>query len=171
MDKKQRRKRSLLASTGTFNAVYTPSEEVIVKLNNADNNNNNKIAHSLPLPSNHLLNELEHKTRVNQLIEGTTSHAALNANHHHQQQHQKKSSSSSSSSPYFLLDDFATNSDDGDNGLMNDYGMDYYVDASQRSKNNKMHENKQRWMKSSRDLSQNRDAGNLARGSGTSLLF
>lgn len=156
--KKERRKQSLLASTGTFNAVYTPSEEVIVKLNNADDNNKKSI-HSR-LPSNRLLNRPEHQATAGQLIEGTTSHAVLNAKH---QQHQKKS--------YFLLNDFATNPDDGDNGLMNDYATDYYVESQPQMNTSQMHKNKQRWMKSSRDLSQNRDAGNLARGSGTSLLF
>lgn len=148
----------MLASTGTFNAVYTPSEEVIVKLNGVQDNP--KASHT---PTNHLLNLMHPKAK---LIEGTTLHSVLNEKHQQQQQqaqqkHQKKS--------YYLLDDFATNpDDDGDNGLMNDYAMDYYVESPQM---NKMNGNKQRWMKSSRDLSQNRDAGNLARGSGTSLLF
>lgn len=106
-----------------------------------------------------MLDQLEHTPKASQLIEGTTSHAVLNAKH---QQHQKKS--------YFLLNDFATNPDDGDNGLMNDYATDYYVESPQMYKT-KEHKNKQRWMKSSRDLSLNRDAGNLARGSGTSFLF
>lgn len=160
----QRRKRSLLASTGTFNAVYTPSEEVIVKLNGIQDNNKN--VQSL---ASHLVNRLEQKSsKANQLIDGTTSHSVLNAKH---QQHQKKS--------YFSFDDFAaaaaTDPDDDDNGLMNDYAMDYYVDSPSSSSRllNKIRlsENKHRWMKSSRDLSQNRDAANLARGSGTSVLF
>lgn len=160
---KERRKRSLLASTGTFNAIYTPSEEVIVKLNGVQDNNN-KNSHSLP--TNHLFNRLQHKTKVSPFIDGTTSHSVLNAKH---QQHQKKSQ--------FTLDNFATANpdDDGDNGLMNDYATDYYVESPPQTNKNRwssVSSNKpQPWMKSSRDLSQNRDAGNLARGSGTSLLF
>ncbi|XP_031636645.1 uncharacterized protein LOC116349381 isoform X2 [Contarinia nasturtii] len=152
--KAQRRKRSLLASTGTFNAVYTPSEEVIVKLNGIQDKN----LHTLPPTMNRMLDRLQPNGK---LIEGTKSHSVLNEKH---QQHQKKSQ--------FLLDDFATNPDDGDNGLMNDSAMDYYyyVESPQINKS-KMNEYKHGWMKSSRDLSQNRDAGNLARGSTTSILF
>lgn len=151
----------MLASTGTFNAVYTPSEEVIVKLNGVQDNP--KTSHT---PTNHLADLLQPKAKP---IEGTTnSHSVLNGKHHQQQQHQQPQQQHQKKS-YFLLDDFATNpDDDGDNGLMNDYATDYYVESPQL---NKMNVNKQRWMKSSRDLSQNRDAGNLARGSGTSLLF
>ncbi|XP_055304728.1 uncharacterized protein LOC129569660 isoform X2 [Sitodiplosis mosellana] len=159
--KDQRRKRSLLASTGSFNAVYTPSEEVIVKLNGVQDNP--KTTHT---SKNHLVDLLHPKAK---LIEGTTSHTVLNGKHYQQQQQQQQQHQHQKKS-YFLLDDFATNPDDGDNGLMNDYATDYYVESPQMNKN-KMNENKQRWMKSSRDLSQNRDAGNLARGSGTSLLF
>lgn len=118
------------------------------------------------MPASHLFDQLQQKTKASSLIEGTTSHSVLNAKHQHQQkqQHQKKSQ--------FSLDNFATNpDDDGDNGLMNDYATDYYVESPQMTKSRWSENNKQRWMKSSRDLSQNRDAGNLARGSGTSLLF
>lgn len=167
----------MLASTGTFNAVYTPTDEVIVRLNGVQDSS--KILHSLPLQSlsNHLLNRFEQKTEPLQSVESTNLHSVLNAKHrqqqqnqqqHQQQQHQKKS--------HYLLDDFATNPDERDNGLMNDYATDYYYVESPQMNKNKVHansnsNNQQRWMKSSKDLSQNRDAGNLARGSGTSLLF
>lgn len=170
----------MLASTGTFDAVYTPSQEVIVKLNGVQDSS--KIVHSLPVQSlsNHLLNRFEHKTGPMQSVENANARSVLNAEHRqqqrhqqqqhqHQQQHQKKS--------YFSFDDFATNPDERDNGLMNDYATDYYVESPAQANNNKkVHassssNNEPRWMKSSKDLSQNRDASNLARGSGTSLLF
>lgn len=159
----------MLASTGTFNAVYTPSQEVIVKLNGVQDSS--KIVHSLPMQSlsNHLLNRFEQKTGRIQSVESTNSHSVLNAKHRQQQRHQQQQQHQKKS--YFSLDDFATNPDERDNGLMNDYATDYYVESPQMNKNNVHASNKQRWMKSSKDLSQNRDAGNLARGSGTSLLF
>lgn len=133
--------------------------------------------HSLPAIqtlSNHLLNRFEQKTGPIQSIESTDTQSVLNAKHSQQQRHQQQQQQHQKKS-YFLLDDFAINPADArDNGLMNDYATDYYVESpSQTSNKNQVHasSNKQRWMKSSKDLSQNRDAGNLARGSGTSLLF
>lgn len=154
----------MLASTGTFDAVYAPSNEVIVKLSGGIHDSSSEIIHSLPIQSlsSHLLIRNEQKTGPAQsAVESTQSQQ-------HRQQQQQRSKKS-----YFSLDNFATNPDELDNGLMNDYATDYYVESqSPQMYRNKVHaSNEQRWMKSSKDLSQNRDAGNSARGSATSLLF
>lgn len=154
-----------------------PSQEVIVKLNGVQSDSGSKIVHSLPVqsPSNHLLNRFEQKTGPMPSVESTNAHSVLNAKHRQQQRHQQQQQRHQKKS-YYLLDDFATNPDERDNGLMNDYATDYYVESpAQMHSKNKVHASSNsivpRWMKSSKDLSQNRDASNLARGSGTSLLF
>lgn len=81
------------------------------------------------------------------------------------------------SKPFYIPNNFVSASDDdGDNSLMNDYSFDYYSESPQMSRAHLMHKNRiQRpihlSMKSSTDLSQNRDAANLASGRDTSLLF
>lgn len=121
--------------------------------------------------SNHLLNRFDQKTGPMQSVESTNAHSVLNAKHRQQQRHQQQQHQHQKKS-YFSFDDFATNPDERDNGLMNDYATDYYVES--QANKNRVHagsNTEPRWMKSSKDLSQNRDASNLARGSGTSLLF
>lgn len=161
---------------GIFNAVYTPTEEVIVKLNGAldtkhlshDSSNSNKWPNE-PKKLSHQEKQHAEKSQSNRLTETTNSplsstslgykRSVLNK---FQQQHQMKS--------FFMPNDPASNSDDSDNGLMNDYNVDYYLESLQPMNRNRLRPI-HLWMKSSTDLSQNRDDGNLARGRETSLSF
>lgn len=182
-----RQRRGLLDQP--FNAVYAPTEEVIVRLNGAydtihsnqfkhASNSNDKWLNEAPTKSVHP--EYGEKSQPNRLIESTILPSLLTGSgnkrsdlkkklQQHQQQQQSKS--------FYIPNNFvSTPDDDGDNSLMNDYSFDYYTESPQMNRAHLMHKNRiQRpihlWMKSSTDLSQNRDASNLARGRDSSLLF
>lgn len=168
-----------------FTAIYTPTEEVIVKLNGVYKTiHANQFKHvsnsndETPLKSFH--QKYKEKSQPNGLIESTNlpssltgpgyKHLAMKKKFQPQQQQQSKR--------YYIPNNFvSTPDDDDDNSLMNDYSFNYYYsDAPQMSRARLMHKNRiQRpihlRMKSSMDLSQNRDAANLARGRDTSLLI
>lgn len=184
IDQKHQIKRALLASTGTFNAIYTPSEEVIVKLNGIYDSKGSNVHE---VKQNKWINKAETatetasnnpKSKTNQLIESTNSPLPLTSfNSKRTVLNLKQQHDAAEKKAFFLSDDSAKNSmDDSDNNLMNDYTTDYYLVSPQMNRIQRINTNQikvtnNKWMKSSKDLSQNRDANNLARGSGTSFSF
>lgn len=178
-----RQRRGLLDQP--YNAVYTPTEEVIVRLNGAydtihsnqfkhASNSNNKWLNEAPTKSVHP--EYREKSQPNRLIESTNLPSSLTGSGYKRSALKKKLQQQQSKSFYIPNNSVSTPDDDGDNSLINDYSFDYYTVSPQMSRAHLMHKNQiQRpihlWMKSSTDLSQNRDASNLARGRDTSLLF
>lgn len=183
---KIRQRRDLLNQA--FNAVYTPTEEVIVKLNGVYDtihsnqfkhaSNSNKWLNQAPIKSVH--REYTEKSQPNRLIESTNSASSSTGPDYKRSPLKKKLQQQQQQQqfkPFYIPNNFlSTPDDDGDNRLMNDYSLDYYSESPQMSRAHLMHKNRiQRpihlWMKSSTDLSQNRDAANSARGRDTSLLF
>lgn len=179
-----RQRRGLLDQP--FNAVYTPTEEVIVKLNGVyDTIHSNPFKHTSNLnkwlnaaPTKSLQQEYREKSQPNRFIESTNSPSSSTGPGYKRSALKKKlQQQQQQSKSFYIPNNFvSTPDDDGDNSLINDYSFDYYSESPQMSRAHLMHKNQiQRpnhlWMKSSTDLSQNRDAANLARGRDTSLLF
>lgn len=182
---KIRERRDLLNQS--FNAVYTPTEEVIVQLNGAyDSIHSNQFKHASnsiewlnKAPTKSFHQEFTEKSQPNRLIESTNSPASstgtgyMRSAFKNKLQQQKPQQSKPLSNPNNFV---SAPDDDGDNSLMNAYSFDHYSESPQMSRAHLMHTNGiQRpvhlSMKSSTDLSQNRDAANLASGRDTSLLF
>lgn len=118
------------------------------------------------------------KSKTNQLIESTNSPLPLTSfNSKRTVLNLKQQHDAAEKKAFFLSDDSAKNSmEDSDNNLMSDYTTDYYLVSPQMNRIQRINTNQikvtnNKWMKSSKDLSQNRDANNLARGSGTSFSF
>lgn len=183
-NKASRKKRGLIASSDAFEAVYAPTEEVIVKLNPngmyKSKNAHKPTAQSRPSQTNKWFanginpkDSDKHSKQKSQLIESHANVPSLSSKNlgyngfkataeTPKQQQPKKS--------FFVPKDFSAS----DNAVIDDYSSELYVDPAYPFdvfNKNRMTENSRR-MKSSTDLSQeNRDTDYLARGSRTPFLF
>lgn len=177
---KVRAKRGLLASNNIFDAVYAPTEEVIVKLN--PNALQKQTSQSKPTQNKWIVSGINPKDADKQQrkFPSIENHAskpltATNLGYKHLAgitKQQKKS--------FFLPKDLSNtnnnnNNNDDDFMVNDDYGNEFYMESSYPNRftqfnKNRMMENSR--MKSSTDLSQeNRDTDYLARGSQTPFLF
>lgn len=153
-------KRSLFDGANSVDAVYTPSEEVIVKFNGLSDR-------AQPQRPPHTPNRLIKPTNFlpSTVADGNAKRFMLNTNQH------KLAKPKSAT----LSNDLIANVDDAnDSDLMNDLNTDYYLPAgyTHRMNANRFNEpSATTWMDATTDLSSKRDANWLARGSATSFAI
>lgn len=174
-DGQMRQKRGLIAPPGAVKAVYTPTEEVIVKLNGAYDGKQFAAHHgsnSYKWPNDVINQEHEDNPQLHHLIKSANAQIMPSLGSKRSILNSKQSAPQQSNL-YFVPNESNRNSNDDDDELINDYNFDYYLKAPM---NRALRMQKQslhpihRWMKST-DSSQNRDVDNLSRGSETSHLY